>query len=391
MTMEFTGRIVRRRSLGKNLAFADIQRDADDNDQDTEEANDGGATCTTTRRMVQIAFRRTSPSWDTLRDDTFPTKVSSLPYGARVRLNLRTRILSETIIQKGPSLEVHDWDIIGASPRKVATKAATEEGADGISCSKYLKSRGDVFLRFNQHPDPSNLNHKTNKNRERIIRHNNIRQPVDTHAKSGSNSCCSFPLESPPSNGHGDKKAKALRAKVFTSWLLDTFGADNLKQPGGVLDIAGGKGQLSVELSAMGQIPCTIIDPLLRKRLPPKQIKRVMKARGPTPRHLAKPFDTQDFLQDFEQLVEDANCLIGLHPDECTEDILDVALKYKKPVAIVPCCVFPDLFPTRKMPCGTTVRTYEAFLQYLLKKDSRLKKATLSFEGKNQVIYCHID
>ena len=33
--------------------------------------------------------------------------------------------------------------------------------------------------------------------------------------------------------------------------------------------------------------------------------------------------------------------VIGLHPDEATEAIVDCALAHNKPFAVVPCCVFP--------------------------------------------------
>jgi len=90
-------------------------------------------------------------------------------------------------------------------------------------------------------------------------------------------------------------------------------------------------------------------------------------------------------------LVWGSNCLAGMHPDECTEDILGVVLHYGKLVAIVPCCVFPCLFPhrTRKGRGGpggageAAVQTYDEFVQYLLKKDGRLRRETLEFEGKN--------
>ena len=96
----------------------------------------------------------------------------------------------------------------------------------------------------------------------------------------------------------------------------------------------------------MGQILCHVIDPLLRKRgtngLSKKQMKRIEKAKGQSPIHVAKPFDSDKFAEDAEcqNLIANASCLIGLHPDECAEDIIDVALRFHKSVAIVPCCVF---------------------------------------------------
>ena len=54
-----------------------------------------------------------------------------------------------------------------------------------------------------------------------------------------------------------------------------------MKHGSGVLDIAGGKGQLYVELAVMGQMLCHVVDPLLRKRgtnvLLKKQVRRIDK------------------------------------------------------------------------------------------------------------------
>jgi hypothetical protein len=195
-----------------------------------------------------------------------------------------------------------------------------------------------------------------------------------------------------------------------------------------VLDIAGGKGTLSVELALQGALCCTIIDPLVRKHgpksiLPNHLVKRIKKhGHAPLPHYMAAYFDQTTFLlrsnddhsaemaleeekskpssssslgasstligNDGHAFVREATLLVGLHPDECTDDILDVALHYDKSVTIVPCCVFADLSPHRTLaPCGTSVQTYEQFLDYLLQKDARLQRATLPFEGRNQVIY----
>jgi hypothetical protein len=91
----------------------------------------------------------------------------------------------------------------------------------------------------------------------------------------------------------------------------------------------------------------------------------------------------------YDTSVKQASILVGRYPDECTEDILDTALLYGKPVAIVPCCVFPQMFPDRYLAGRPhiPVTTYEEFLRYLLEKDDRLQRATLPFEGRNQVIY----
>ena len=74
---------------------------------------------------------------------------------------------------------------------------------------------------------------------------------------------------------------------------------------------------------------------------------------------------------------------------QATEFIVDFAQKSRKPFAVVPCCVYSSEFPTRRLPCGELVRTYEQLLDYLVAKDAiHIKVATLAFEGKNKVVYC---
>ena len=41
--------------------------------------------------------------------------------------------------------------------------------------------------------------------------------------------------------------------------------------------------------------------------------------------------------------------IIGMHPDQATEPIIDMALKYQKPFAVVPCCVFAHENPHRRL------------------------------------------
>lgn len=86
-------------------------------------------------------------------------------------------------------------------------------------------------------------------------------------------------------------------------------------------------------------------------------------------------------------LFRDCSIILGMHPDEATEAIVDAALANKKPFAIVPCCVMSRLFPDRKCRDGTPVATYEAFVTYLMEKHPRIQTAFLPFDGRNQVLY----
>ena len=79
--------------------------------------------------------------------------------------------------------------------------------------------------------------------------------------------------------------------------------------------------------------------------------------------------------------------LVGMHPDQATEAIVDAALALGKPFAVVPCCVFPELFPDRRKPDGGEVRAYVDFVEYLRAKDPEIRIGYLPFEGRSRVLY----
>ena len=64
------------------------------------------------------------------------------------------------------------------------------------------------------------------------------------------------------------------------------------------------------------------------------------------------------------------------------------ALSYGKPFAVVPCCVFPSLHPSRRLADGRHVSTYAHFCRYLMElAGSGCESALLPFEGRNRVIF----
>jgi len=511
-----TGIIIRRRSFGKRLAFADIEvlsssTKKGDSNGCVEENNDScynfhnidnddgstGALVTDhennsqdpekkerRRRIIHVAFRRTSPSWDITREDTFPTKASSLPYGAKVALNLvhmndhnlntQTAVKKKEepnsekidmagdvvndgndkkLIKERACLEVASWEII-THPHTIATNYAMidtkniisstignenedsnssnnddqnqsyddgDSGDDnGILYSAYFKSRGDHFFKYhsNQPPKQNKKLQQEVQLRQQVAENNDNCQDVNSVNQSTIDQ--SLVLSSPDydedrfnhpnSTTSESMRSKSFRAKIFASWILNKFGPsfEMLKRGNGVLDIAGGKGQLSIELSILAKIPCTIVDPLVRggRRkdgsassccFSKRDMKRLKKTESPIPTYKAKRFVFKNnYIGGVENwsnsMAQRSSCLIGLHPDQCTEDILDAALKHEKSVAIVPCCVFPTFFPMRRLrgsdgSGNRPVKTYDDFLCYLLEKDDRLRRETLMFEGKNQVIY----
>ena len=81
--------------------------------------------------------------------------------------------------------------------------------------------------------------------------------------------------------------------------------------------------------------------------------------------------------------LQKCSLLVGLHPDGPTEDMINYALKNKKNFVVIPCCVFAESNPHRKLINGKVVRSYEDFLLYLCEKDSRIRRMTLPIAGRN--------
>lgn len=331
-----TGVIVRRRCCGKHLSFANVRcnRDVPTDDNHVQVKLDINKVDTNEHDSdTKVVFRRTH-----FQGDNFPIKSSDLPYGAHVSMTVLPTPHKDSLWQ------VTSWRMLEEDPKAQALRMA--KAGDGVMCSTYLQVRADAYFTLNQKQEGR----------------------LRTRPHKGEEGSTFSP--------HGNPRAKSLRAKIFCQWLLEHVLSVDADQEEKVLDVAGGKGQLSIELSAFG-IACTVMDPLIRK-----SSSRVDKEQNPDYLH-------SSFSQNEESmsLLQNYTCLVGLHPDECTEDILDMALRANKKVAIIPCCVFPSLFPLRKLRGGRIVQSYDDFMRYLLDKDERLQKATLPFNGKNEVIF----
>ena len=344
---EITGTIAERRCFGKHLSFVTLLL-SKKNDADEEESPSS---------VVKVVFRRTNFFAEATGRESrdFPVKNSDLPFGAFVSMNV------VSVDRPSDSYEVRSWRLIGEHPREQAQKlAATKDGVgNAISCSKYLQAREEDFLKI-----------------QRQLKHGMQRQ-------------CTFRVkpkcfvtneagESAAAPHHG---SGARRAQVFADWLRHNLLSQHSHPR--ILDVAGGKGQLSVALAA--HATCTVVDPLQRSRRSRRQLQksRAAHATDSLPAFVVSYFAEN---QATDNLVSRYDMLVGLHPDECTEAILDMALKHDKPFAIVPCCVFPSLF-MRELYNGKRVQSYDDFLLYLKEKDPRIQQAALDMPGRNQVIF----
>ena len=218
----------------------------------------------------------------------------------------------------------------------------------------------------------------------------------------------------------GGAKTKAKRAEVFVKWLVETFGVETLSQGSGVLDVAGGRGDVSFELHTKRGITCTLVEPRPRKLN--KAQHKWLKTRNNNAQRalfedgvledvwgydmgLVEPLSAAEETQPIFQLCQqvrdmftpdnwhkfaDCSVVLGMHPDEATESIVDFAKKFGKPFAVVPCCVFPALFPDRHELTRDDTRvpvTERRQLVRWLANKTKGEVAHLGFEGANAVVY----
>jgi hypothetical protein len=332
--------------------------------------------------VVALAFRRAS-----FQGDNFPVKKAALPYGARLTATLCAHDNDDDDSTQPPPFAVHSWQLVSSPHNDAVAQARVIGSTEGISCTDYLRHRRQAYdaVHVPAASTATSLVCQPTRSMPPAVR----RRVSRTSAREESD------------NGHGTHRTKAVRAQVFGQWIV----ANLLRRDGSdrVLDVAGGKGLLSHALAASTcGVPCTVVDPLVRKQ---PSTKRLVQQNKPVPAVVAASFSTP-LATAMERLVQSHTCVVGLHPDQCTEAILDEALRVGATptsssgshtpcaIAIVPCCVFPTLFPARTLvgPGGTPrpVRTYEDFLAYLLQKDPRLRQVRLPFDGKNECIYLKI-
>ena len=275
-------------------------------------------------------------------------------------------------------------------------------------------------------------------------------------------------------------KRKGNASSYLRNFLVETFGLETLRSGSGILDIAGGKGQLSFELLNVNCCQSTIFDPRdkisydcyikklqsgnyfsFNESLNKFERNHQNQAQPLIPSHIKifwtpilwetiglevkneeyyvrernyfseyteflelssnENFDRESHLTmlfkeaancwnpktlltqgsatpaseesidiksttEMKELLENCSFVVGLHPDQATEAIVDFCLLFNKPFAVVPCCVCSKQF-TRRTLNGNLVRNYEQLIAHLLSKNDKIKVAVLPISGRNQVLY----
>lgn len=261
--------------------------------------------------------------------------------------------------------------------------------------------------------------------------------PVENEADNGVDEASGKPLR----KRHGARNQHKI--KFFLRWLMTTFPSalaaasilqtqdDNdddteMAAPAEnettdpffahplILDVAGGNGELAARMCFCNHQRVVLVDPrpanvvqcyedVVFRGLPKKWQQRLRQKQIANPnllvqaleqrfRQLTLYFDAKMVKEDsnLRTAVENAQLLVGMHADGATEAIVDIALQYKKPFVVVPCCVFPNFFPHRKIVkdgVSRQVRSYEDFCDYLVQKDARFNQSVLPFEGRNIAIW----
>jgi hypothetical protein len=224
--------------------------------------------------------------------------------------------------------------------------------------------------------------------------------------------------------GNHPKESVAAKAKhntIFAQFLIDTYGASYLRDNGGVVDVAGGRGVVGLSLLLEHDVPVTLVEPrpvkmnsTWRKRVRKWRRRQGMPEQPDNallcpldqitacfPLHNTQlgggdyddddddddggggggggGGDDDDDNHDDENKEEkegvcrritDAikNCalVVGMHPDQPTGPLIHAAALHGKPWAVVPCCVFARQFPRRVDSTGAPVALYVLYYTIVL-------------------------
>ena len=180
---------------------------------------------------------------------------------------------------------------------------------------------------------------------------------------------------------------KSQRSRIYSEWIVNKYGLEYLKS-GLILDIAGGRGDLSFELTSKFSLNCVIVDPRPQKfrKWQIKLLKKNPDFKPPT--HILDYFDENFFSKHEDKVkLENIRLVVGLHPDEATEPLVDNALINSLKFSVIPCCVFSSKFPKRRLKRNIEPVSYELFCEYICEKFELISKEILPFVGKNYVFF----
>jgi len=170
---------------------------------------------------------------------------------------------------------------------------------------KYCKFRHDY------------LNHEEEKHHQNLIEESRLKSIKDKTAN----------IDSHDPHLLEDKDSKAASDREFAKFIIDRFGREFLGTGTGIMDVAGGRGHLTFEFHFVHQIPTTLIEPrdVKLRKWQRKKIRRFDSSAQF--QHIQRTFDDDLFTSEYKMTLENASILVGMHPDQPTEAIVDYALR----------------------------------------------------------------
>lgn len=160
------------------------------------------------------------------------------------------------------------------------------------------------------------------------------------------------------------------------------------------------KSRLSGASDSIAQDKSPLMKSVLASRIIPEddgyvlpQVKRCISNEIDLPfEHITAsfPLHCEDILSQNPlcKILSEASMIVGIHPDQVTDAIVDIAIHFRVPFVVIPCCVFSKMFPSRRLKSGGEVRSYTDLISYLMEKHKNIRQDTLPFAGRNTVLYC---
>ncbi len=152
------------------------------------------------------------------------------------------------------------------------------------------------------------------------------------------------------------------RGEIFAKFVCKQFPKAQY-----IWDVAGGKGMVARSLANKSQI-------------------RTVFVFDPSPRWEGKPhpkifYKGTEFIANDPPKLPLPDVIIGMHPDEATEEILEFAKEHKLRFAIVPCCQKGRWAGHRHKPWHIVL------FEYCQKHSRSVRQTLLKMTGKNLVIW----
>jgi len=150
------------------------------------------------------------------------------------------------------------------------------------------------------------------------------------------------------------------RFKVVAEFMARNIRDRNCR----IADVAAGKGRLSAALQRLGFTNIDSWEPQRRKNVHHSFIRKL--------------FTLYD--------AEEYDVIVGLHPDEATEEIICGSAKFGKKMFLIPCCAMP-VVTARYAPSNNWSRWCDHLLKICHRRGLETKRTVLPFRGKNIMIW----